>query len=299
MKSPQIRVYSAFIMKITCPILILLTLLLLGCMDSAFYQPGQLNPLPEPPPGHLFFTSMDGTPLSARFLPATGHPIGTVIHFHGNYRDLEYNLRQSAWLQESGFNLFVFDYRGYGRSEGTPDRRGVYEDSVAAIAYVSAMTGPGTENIFLFGQSLGGANAIVALGKNRFPKVRAIAVEGAFSSYRGEARERMAVAVKENVGAVPCLSLQTGILSALLISDGLDPEEWVAQLSPTPLLVIHCENDQLVYPDHCRRLFARAEEPKQLWLLPDCDHVGIFGPGGVGMVHYRRALAGFFRGHGQ
>jgi alpha-beta hydrolase superfamily lysophospholipase len=134
--------------------------------------------------------------------------VGTVVYFHGNYGNLTYYFKQVSWLPAEGFNVFTFDYRGYGRSEGRPTRRGVYEDSVAALAYILKKPGIDHDNVFVFGQSLGGVNAMVALAKNDYPQIRAAAIEGAFDSYRAQARDAMATATRKKIGHVPCLSLQ-------------------------------------------------------------------------------------------
>ena len=72
--------------------------------------------------------------------PAQGKAMGTVVHFHGNAQNMSAHYTFVSWLPAHGFNLFVFDYRGYGQSEGTLSREGVYEDSVAAVEYVRKRT---------------------------------------------------------------------------------------------------------------------------------------------------------------
>lgn len=74
------------------------------------------------------FVSHDGTALTGWFVPATGKAIGTVIHFHGNAQNMTAHFSFVDWLPEEGFNVFTFDYRGYGRSAGAPERQGVFDD---------------------------------------------------------------------------------------------------------------------------------------------------------------------------
>ena len=109
-------------------------LLIPGCLNHRFYQPNRtLYPTPDQCDLHyeeVFFKSKDGTKLHGWFVSALGDAVGTVIHFHGNFGNLTYYLNQICWLPVNNFNVFTFDYRGYGRSEGTPSRSGIYEDSV-------------------------------------------------------------------------------------------------------------------------------------------------------------------------
>lgn len=111
-----------------------------GCASRMLYYPTP-NEYGNPSVAGLryekvTFASKDGTPLSGWFIPAIGKAKGTVIHFHGNAQNMTAHFSFVAWLPREGFNVFVFDYRGYGTSPGTPSRQGVYEDSCAALQYL-------------------------------------------------------------------------------------------------------------------------------------------------------------------
>lgn len=221
--------------------------------------------------------------LSGWYIHAVGTPRGTVIHFHGNAQNMTAHLGFVYWLPAEGFNLFVFDYRGYGRSKGKPDRQGVFDDSVAALEYVASRKDVDRSRLLVFGQSLGGANAIAAVGATRFPGIRAVAVESAFSSYR--------MIVREKLGQMPVLSLLKGPLSQLLIGDDHSPDKAVANIAPVPLLVIHGTADPVVPYSHGKRLFALAREPKHLWTIEGGDHTAAFA---APSSPYRERLVKFF-----
>lgn len=279
-----------------------LCILAAGCLNSRFYQPlpappGELADLRQP---HemMTFRGGDGTRLRGLFLPATGEPAGTVIHFHGNYGHLGHYLDQIRWLPATGFNVFTFDYRGYGRSAGTPTRDGVYQDAVAAIRFVHDHPRMTHQNLFLFGQSLGGANAIAAQARHQFPRVRAVIVEGTFSAYRAEARDMMAAAVRESVGPLPCLGLQIWPISYLAVTNAHSPDRLIGRISPVPTLIIQCADDRTVAPHHARRLFQRARHPKTLWLVDGCGHLTLFAHDGETGRRYRERLVGFL-GHAE
>jgi len=175
------KIHILFLTLTGQTIICTITLLLLsGCFNSSFYKPNQT--LYETPDQYnlryeeVFFKSKDGTMLYGWFVPAVGDAVGTVIHFNGNFGNLTYYFKQIYWLPLQKFNVFTFDYRGYGQSGGIPSRRGIYKDSVAAIEYIMSKPDIDHGNVFVFGQSLGGVNAIVAIAKNDFPEIRAIAI---------------------------------------------------------------------------------------------------------------------------
>ena len=158
------------------------------------------------------------------------------------------------------------------------------------------MSKPGIHpaNLFIFGQSLGGVNAIVAIAKNEFSKIRAIAIEGAFYSYRTEARDMMISAVKKKIGNVPFLSLQIWPISFLSVTNSHSPGEFIDQVSPIPVLLIHCTKDALVSYHHSERLYERAKNPKHLWKIKGCSHLQVFTDG-QSKYGYRKRLVQFFK----
>lgn len=243
-----------------------------GCVSGLFYQPDRK--LYDTPDKHglkyeeVFFRSKDGTQLGGWFLPAVGEPKGTVIHFHGNAQNMSAHFGFVSWLPAQGFNLFVFDYRGYGTSAGKASREGVHEDSLAALDYIAARPGIDHNRLLVLGQSLGGANAIAAVGSRSRPGIRAVVIESAFSSYRE--------IVKDKIGAIPLLSLLRAPLSCLLLGDRYAPDNVVADIAPVPLVIIHGTADGVVPYSHGKRLFELAREPKQLWTLEGGDHTEAF-----------------------
>ena len=276
-----------------CLLYLCLVAFLPGCMNHLFYKPDQV--IYQPPGTHedVFFRTADGVKLHGQFFPAVRDEFGTVIHFHGNYGNISYSLKQTDWLPGEGFNVFTFDYRGYGKSDGVPSRRGLYSDSIAAVEYVMSQTDIDTENLFIFGQSLGGANAIAAIAKNNFSGIRAVVVEGTFSSYRQEVRDMMAAEVRKNIGNIPCLSLQLWPVSFLMITDELSPLDFIGLIAPIPVLVIHGTQDDKVLYYHAQKIYKKAGEPKYLWTVSN-GHLTTF-TGEVFSDVYRKRLVEFFK----
>lgn len=271
-----------------CAALLLTVLLMLGagCADGVFYHPDRMDYASLSRLGvkceDVTFASGDGARLHGWFLPAEGLAHGTVIHFHGNAQNISSHVEFVAWLPKAGFNVFTFDYRGYGLSEGKVSRRGTVEDGIAAIAYVQTRKDVDPKRLLVLGQSLGGAVAVATLGRQRFEGVRAAAIDSAFSSYRGAARDVVA--------RVPVLGWLRHPIVFVLVSGGYNPEDVVAKIAPTPLLFVHGTADRVVASYHSERLFRRAGEPKRLVLIDGADHTEAFAQPGP----LRKALVEFY-----
>ncbi|MFS2164022.1 alpha/beta hydrolase [Variovorax sp. Varisp62] len=260
-----------------------LPLMLAGCVQSLFYYPDSVRYETPDVLGLRYesvqFASADGTRLSGWFLPAENRQNpkeakGTVVHFHGNAQNMSTHWRFVAWLPKQDYNVFVFDYRGYGQSEGKPEPKGVFEDSHAALNYVRSRGDLDPERLFLFGQSLGGTNAIAVMGSGNRAGVKAVAVESTFYSYSSIANEKL-------WGA------------GLLVSDEYAASKYVAAVSPVPLLLIHGTADQVIPLAHSKRLLADAREPRRLIEVPGASHLEPMTALRYGAA-YRKALTAFF-----
>ncbi len=203
----------------------------------------------------VYFNSADGTQLSGWFIPATGNTNsvkGTVIHMHGNAQNMSAHWAYADWLPSRGFNLFTFDYRGYGQSQGAPDPKGIFEDAVAALNAMRNRSDIDTQRLFVFGQSLGGMLAIAAAAAS--PEgICAVLAEAPAHSYSAWAEDQM-----------PQLDLA--------LDDTYCASSYVAQLAPIPLLLLHSRADRVVPYAHSVALFEAAQEPKQLVTLADGEH---------------------------
>jgi uncharacterized protein len=241
--------------------ILLAVLLLNGCVvaDQMFYAPeAKIYRTPQDE-GLAFepvqFNSADGTLLSGWFIPSTTPAQGTVIHFHGNTSNISNQYRAVSWLPKNGFNVFVFDYRGFGESRGRPTREGLYEDSVAALRYLKTRRDIDQTKIIVFGQSLGAALALRVVGNNHFDGIAGVAEESGFASYREVAQAHF------------------GILGDWLVPDYDEPVIAAAKISPIPLLIIHGDHDSVVPYAQAQEIFAAAREPKELWTVAGGEHM--------------------------
>ncbi|MGD0128937.1 MAG: alpha/beta fold hydrolase [Terriglobia bacterium] len=107
----------------------------------------------------VWLTTQDNIRLNAWYLPSPGSE-KALLWFHGNAENIGYGLGHAVFYSRLGVNVLAVDYRGYGRSEGSPDEAGVYRDADAAYDYLIRVRHIQPKNIFIYGHSLGGAVAI-------------------------------------------------------------------------------------------------------------------------------------------
>lgn len=206
------------------------------------------------------FHSEDGTPLNGWFIPAANglsakDAKGTVVHMHSNSGNISSHWHFAGWLPDQGYNVFAFDYSGFGKSRGIAEPKGIFESAVAALAYLRTRTDIDTNKIFLYGQSMGGSVAIAAAVAS--PEgIRGVVTESAFYSYSELADERRP---GEGYGYEP--------------DDIYSGGPHVAKLSPIPLFIIHGTGDKITHHSQSERLFAEAKEPKQIELIKYGRHM--------------------------
>ena len=243
---------------------------LTGCAERLFYVPTR-EPTPPPallsrggpPVESVWFESSDGTGLRGWFLPAKDRPSRdalTVVHIHGNAGSLLGHIAFSAHLPSAGFNLFIFDYRGYGESEGAAITRGpLIEDAKAAVRTVRARPDVDPSRVALYGHSLGGGIALNVLADD--PTLLGAVLESPISSWRD--------AAATVIGGDPP-SWWARWLAFWMIPDGKRPLDAIARIQQ-PILIVHGDSDRIVSVGHGRRL-AEAGPTVRLVELPGGDH---------------------------
>jgi fermentation-respiration switch protein FrsA (DUF1100 family) len=181
-----------------------------------------------------------------------------LLYFHGNGGNVSHRLERTKMLVESlGLNVFLVDYRGYGRSSGSPREAGLYADG-EAIYEAARDRGFSPERIVIFGESLGAAVAIeTALRK----PARAIILEAPFLSI-----PKMAKTIYP-------------FLPSLLVRTKFDNEAKIGRIG-IPKLVVAAEKDDVVPFEQTRRLFELAREPKRFFLIRGALHNNTYIVGG-------------------
>ena len=251
-------------------IVLALTVVLSGC-TNIFLQPDHAMYLDPDRVGAKWtlerFKSADGTELTGLWFPSTKPEAkGVVVHFHGNGANMTSHFLYVYWLALEGWDVFTFDYRGYGGSAGKKSVNGSVEDGAAALAYARTKA-PGLP-IVVVGQSMGGALALASLDRDGGEGVRALVLDSTFSSLQRVARAKLAP------------HWQTWPLQWLpyvLISDRIAPQRVIVRRKAVPLLMLHAPGDPVVPYAEGRRLYERAPEPKEFWDVPGSGHTEAFG----------------------
>ena len=205
----------------------------------------------------VFFDAADGVQLHGWWVPAAGDPV--LVWFHGNAGNISHRLENIKLLHDLvGVQIFIFDYREYGRSQGRISREGTFLDAAAAYLYVTENRGVPTGDIVLFGRSLGTALATdIAL---QHP-CRALILESAFTN-SSEMAKLLAPILFDWRPRVPY--------------DNLGKIDKIK----APVLVIHGDSDEIIPVDMGRRIFAAANSPKDLYIIPGAHHNDIYAVGG-------------------
>jgi fermentation-respiration switch protein FrsA (DUF1100 family) len=251
------------------PIAVVLPVLLLAGCTQLFFQPHRVQVLTPDRLGLAYqvvrFPTADGLELYGWFLPAEGDAAGTILHLHGNAENISTHIASVAWLPERGFNVFLFDYRGYGASEGQPTFDGAQKDIDAAMKTLLERSDVEKDLIVMYGQSLGGALAVYNVAHSPYrDHIRALVIESTFSDYVEVTREKLA----DHWFTWP---LQW--LPSLTVDNRFSPLPAIKMISPIPLLIIHGDQDATVPVHYSRQLYDAALEPKQLWIVPDAGHM--------------------------
>lgn len=249
------------------------TLCLGGCVEWLyFYNPSQQSYATPEERGLRYeevnFSSGDGTRLYGWFIPARGRRHGTIAYFHGNTKNVSGHLRYVEWLPDHGYDVFLFDYRGYGRSAGNPAPQGVHDDCVAALGYLRGRTDVDQQRLVVFGQSLGGNYALSALADVPRQGIRAAVIEGAFASHREIAKDKIA--------GYPMPEGARSWLVDFLVGDRYDAIGALKRIDDIPLLLIHGSDDDVVPYRHAQLLYAAAQGQRQLWTVTGGRHLDTF-----------------------
>ena len=212
----------------------------------------------------VWFQSGDGTMLFGWYVEAQAdRPV--ILWCHGNAGNIINRLENLRELYRIGLSVFIFDYRGYGRSQGKPSEEGLYQDALGAYDYLTRTRMIRPERIVVFGRSLGAAVA----GEVAVQKPAAgLILESAFPS--------IGAVAKFHYGGVPVHWL-LGANFALI--------DRLPQLS-LPKLIIHGEKDDIIPLELGRQVFEAAKPPKSFYVIEGADHNNTYQVGG--MTYFRR-----------
>lgn len=190
----------------------------------------------------ISFPTADGLLLQGWYVPAS-HPDLTVIFCHGNAGNIGHRLESIKLFHDLGLACLIFDYRGYGASQGRPTEKGTYWDVEAAYRWLTEDRGVDHNQIIVFGRSLGGS--IAAYLASTWP-VRGLVVESTFTSY-------------PDIGhrLYPYFPVRLFALYRYGTADYLAK-------TTCPVMLIYSKDDRIIPFEFGQKLFDLANEPKQL-----------------------------------
>jgi hypothetical protein len=198
------------------------------------------------------FKTSDHVSISGWFV-GQGKDRDVVLFCHGNAGNISHRLDSFYIFDYLGLDTFIFDYRGYGKSGGSPSEKGTYLDIEAAWRYLVETEHIKPERIILFGRSLGGAVAArQALNVN----AKALVLESTFTS-------------------VPDVGVQVyPFLPVRLLSRYRYDTRSILPRIHLPVLVVHSPNDEIIPYSHGKALFETANEPKQFLKISGSHNEG-------------------------
>lgn len=213
-------------------------------------------------------TCADGAQINGWFVPADSAR-ATLIFCHGNGGNISHRLESIDQFHRLGLSVFVFDYHGYGQSEGKPGEQETYLDAEAAWQYLTDTRGIPPDSIIIFGRSLGGAVAVWLASQHR---AKALVVESSFTSIADVAAHYY-----------PFLPVRP------LVRVKYDSRKLIGGIK-MPILFIHSPDDDIIPFKLGRRLFEAANEPKQFLQIHGGHNAGFLDSDEVYMKGWREFL---------
>ena len=210
----------------------------------------------------------DGVRITGWYVPARqGHK--TLIFCHGNAGNVGHRLYKIAIFHGLGQNCLIFDYRGYGKSQGKPSEKGTYLDAKAAYDWLRNIKGAEVQDIVAYGESLGGS---IAANLAATSECGGLILDSAFTSFLALAKR-----------LVPYMP------GVLMSEYKYDTDRAVERVS-CPVLVIHSRDDEIVPLDFGKELFMRAGEPRRYVEIRGSHNDGFI----VSEATYKRELRDWF-----
>ena len=222
-----------------------------------FRRPEEISPSAS----EVRFPNASGNQLRAWHF-STPKSRQTILVCMGNTGNISVMLPYADILQNAGFNVLLFDYQGFGESEGAPAVGSLLTDGIAAFDYLVDEHGQSPEDIGVFGVSLGSIPAITLAAERN---AGAVAVEDVFIPKDHLDQYRQQVAHNNPLALFAVNALETLLLSRT------DPIENIKKLD-VPVLFMHGCNDRLLPPSGTLRVSDVCTAPKRIWLMSDTGH---------------------------
>lgn len=204
-------------------------------------------------PGLLQIPTPNGQTIAALYIsnPAAKY---TLLMSHGNGEDLGDLQSQIDDFKTMGFSVFAYDYRGYGKSQGSPSVANVYEDSETAYQYLTQTLKIAPNRILLYGRSVGGGPSTALAARHASASATEPSIAGTILESTFISTFRVTIPIQ------------------ILPYEKFPNQQNIRQTRPIPTLIIHGTNDSVIPYWHGQTLYATAQDPKQLFTVEGADH---------------------------
>ncbi len=239
------------------------------------------------------FTNADGLRLAGWIIPAAKPTGRTIMLCHGWGAYKGHILEHTRFLRERGFDLFYFDFRCCGESEGRRGTIGYLEarDFDAALDFLKRERPEMTRRLGVYGQSMGGAVSLI--GATRSPEIKALIVEGAYYSYN-----EVVPTYSRAKWGLPRYPLMPAILAAVRLWLGVDPEvmspAYFVDKLRAPVLYVWGTDDDIMPLEWGRELHRRTPGEKELVIIEGGAHADLWA---LDPKLYEEKVGGFFEKH--
>lgn len=249
---------------------ILILMLFITSCSNLLFIPKKSYPITPDNAGlqyeDVFIQADDGIQLHGWKMFADKKKVGNIVFFHGNGDNVSTQMPNTFWLVKEGYDLYVFDYRQYGQSQGDVDLDDTISDMELMLGYVAEDLSA-DEKMIVMGHSLGAAMSVYAVAHSEHRnKIKALITVEAFSDYH--------IIAQETLSNSWLLWLFQWPLS-FTIDNSYRPLDAIPLISPIPVAIIHSEADKMIDIKHAQELYGAAKQPKT-FILIDSDHNNVF-----------------------
>lgn len=233
-------------------------LIMPGCTNLIFYPmkdivitPDNIGLMYE----DVYIETVDNLKLHGWKLFSEGETVGTLLFFHGNAENISTHFASVYWLAAHGYDVYIFDYRGYGKSEGKAELDPIIDDMQLLIEHVTDQLDE-NQKLIVMGQSLGASLSIYSVAHSQYQdRIAALVSVAAFSDYHDIAQDALSSSWLFWLFQWPL---------SKTISNTYSPVESVDNVASVPIFIMHSQEDEIIGFYHARRLYKASLEPKQL-----------------------------------
>ena len=237
------------------------------------------------------FRSSDGYKLIGWFIPSSQN-LATILVLHGWGCDKGTHLSEVIFLQQAGFNLFLFDTRGHGESQGNYTSLGWYEvrDVKGALDYLKTRKEVDINRIGAIGFSMGATTAFLA--QAQIKEIKAVVGDSGFLSL--ESGVTSYAKARFRAPKYPFIFLACWIAGLRLGFNfkDFDLSYYMDKISPRAVFIIHGEKDEEIRVKDAYLLYKKAKEPKKLWIVEGAFHLEAYN---VAPKEYQEKVVNFFK----